>query len=64
MIMVIMIVIMVFTIISPITLGVIFGFCGRKITNLKEAITNLAIVFSISLGADTINKHGHKISQV
>ena len=50
MIMVIMIVIMVFTIISPITLGVIFGFCGRKITNLKEAITNLAIVFSISLG--------------
>ena len=49
MIMVIRIVIMVFTIISPITLGVIFGFCGRKITNLKEAITNLAIVFSISL---------------
>ena len=30
MIMVIRIVIMVFIIISPITLGVIFGFCGRK----------------------------------
>ena len=39
---------MIFTVIFPITLGITFGVRGGKITNLKEVITILAVIFSIT----------------